>query len=81
MSDEVSECSAACDCSAAARVKCFAVFQSGIVEGERSGHTRTFPGCKPLIDFYDQRGYQMWLGSDMVFDTQEEADAFWLSRY
>jgi len=68
-------------CSADERVKCFAVFQSGIMQGERSGHTRTWPGCSPQIDFYDQRGYQMWLGSDMVFDEQKDAEAFWLSRY
>ena len=63
------------------RIECFAVFASGVIAGTKSGHTRQWPGGNVQIDFYDSRGYQMWIADDRAFDSIAEAESAFARLY
>ena len=46
-----------------------------------SGHTRQWPGGGVMIDFYDDRGYQMWIADDRAFDSKVEAESAFAKLY
>jgi len=63
------------------RTECFAVFASGVIAGQKSGHTRHWPGGNVQIDFYDSRGYQIWIADDRAFDSRAEAESAFAKLY
>jgi len=56
------------------RTPCFAVFSSGVIAGTKSPHVQQWPGGAVQIDFYDVRGYQIWIAEDRAFDSLEAAN-------
>jgi hypothetical protein len=55
------------------RTPCFAVFSSGVIAGTKSPHTQQWPGGGVQVDFYDVRGYQIWIAEDRAFNSLEAA--------
>jgi len=61
--------------------ECFAVFRSGVIAGSKSGHKRQWPGGNVQVDFYDDRGYQMWISDDRAFDSRAAAESAFAKLY